>query len=80
MSTLVSGLSCTGSSAKRSNASRLQRTLLGKPLGIPSTPVPEPTVEQIDHYHDKYLSEVKRIFETYKKFNPDYKDKTLQFE
>ena len=54
--------------------------MLGKPLGIPSTPVPEPTVEQIDHYHDKYLSEVKRIFETYKKFNPDYKDKTLQFE
>ena len=54
--------------------------VLGKPLGIPTTPIPEPTQEQIDEFHDKYLAEVKRLFDTYKAYNPDYAGKTLMFE
>ena len=54
--------------------------VLGKPLGIPSTPIPEPTQEQVDEWHGKYLAEVTRIFEQYKCTNPDYKDKALRFE
>ena len=47
---------------------------------MPATPVAEPTQQQIDHYHDIYLKELQRIFETYKQFNPDYKDKALIFQ
>jgi len=54
--------------------------VLGKPIGIPSTPTAEPSQELIDRYHDKYLAEVQRIFETYKVHNSDYASKTLQFE
>ena len=54
--------------------------ILGKPLGIPCTPIPEPTQEQVDEWHRKYLSEVTRIFEQYKGTNPDYKDKSILFE
>ena len=54
--------------------------IVGRPLGIPTTPIAEPTAEQIDMYHERYLAEVQRLFDTYKRYNPDYKDKTLQFE
>ena len=54
--------------------------VLGTPLGIPATPIAEPTQEQIDAFHDKYLAEVKRLFDTYKGHNPDYADKELMFE
>lgn len=54
--------------------------VLGKPLGLPSTPIPEPTAEEIDHWHGRYMEEVRRIFDTYKKFNPDYAEKQLEFE
>ena len=53
---------------------------MGRPLGIPATPIEEPTQEQIDMYHDMYLAEVRRIFDTYKRYNPDYEHKTLEFE
>ena len=36
--------------------------------------------EQIDVFHQKYLEEVQRIFDTYKQYNPDYADKVLTFE
>ena len=36
--------------------------------------------QQIDLFHGKYLSEVLRIFEEYKRYNPDYAAKTLVFE
>lgn len=54
--------------------------VLGRPLGIPTTPIPEPSQAQIDEFHAKYLAEVQRLFETYKVYNPDYQQKTLQFE
>eukprot|EP00808_Paulinella_micropora_P014233 g76773.t1 len=54
--------------------------VLGTPLGIPEIPDPNPSQEKIDEYHKKYLEEVRRLFETYKKYNPDYKDKILAFE
>ena len=53
---------------------------LGAPIGIPRTPVAEPTQEQIDAFHDKYLAEVRRLFDTYKAYNPDYAQKNLSFE
>ena len=54
--------------------------VLGTPLGLPATPTPEPTQEQIDEWHARYLAEVQRLFDTYKVFNPDYKDKELVFD
>jgi hypothetical protein len=54
--------------------------VLGTPLGMPTEPIDEPTQQQIDQWHDKYLTEVRRIYETYQKYNPDYKDKQLVFE
>jgi len=54
--------------------------VIGRPLGIPTTPVAEPSQEQIDFFHDKYLAEVQRLFETYKEHNADYKHKALKFE
>ena len=54
--------------------------VVGQPLGVPSTPVAAPTQQQIDELHAKYLAEVTRIFESYKPYNADYKDKALQFE
>ena len=54
--------------------------VLGRPLGIPETPIAEPTHAQIDSFHDKYLAEVQRLFDTYKQHNPDYAHKALKFE
>lgn len=39
-----------------------------------------PFLAQIDELHAKYLAEVTRIFNSYKPYNADYKDKVLQFE
>lgn len=36
--------------------------------------------EDIDKWHAKYVSEVERIFNTYKKALPLYKDKVLNIE
>jgi hypothetical protein len=54
--------------------------VLGKPIGIPSAPKEDPSQDEIDKYHEIYVSEVTRIFEQYKKTNPDYANKTLEFE
>ena len=51
--------------------------VLGKPLGMPSTPIPEPMPAEVDRYHALYLREVERIFESYKALNPDYAGKRL---
>eukprot|EP00521_Asterionellopsis_glacialis_P013636 CAMPEP_0195296906 /NCGR_PEP_ID=MMETSP0707-20130614/20381_1 /TAXON_ID=33640 /ORGANISM="Asterionellopsis glacialis, Strain CCMP134" /LENGTH=212 /DNA_ID=CAMNT_0040358539 /DNA_START=373 /DNA_END=1011 /DNA_ORIENTATION=- len=47
----------------------------GQPLGIPH--IPEPTQEEIDHWHKKYCQEVTRIFDKYKELVPAYKHKEL---
>ena len=47
----------------------------GKPLGLPK--VENPSQEQVDEWHKKYVAEVKRIFDTYKHLNPDYASKNL---
>jgi len=47
----------------------------GKPLGLPH--IPEPTNADIDKYHALYVSEVKRLFESYKEKLPQYKHKQL---
>lgn len=54
--------------------------VLGRPLGLPSTPIAEPSQEMIDRFHDKYLEEVQRMFDAYKQYNPDYEHKVLKFE
>lgn len=54
--------------------------VLGRPLGIPKEPIAEPTQEQIDAFHKKYLEEVRRLFDSYKQYNPDYAHKELSFE
>eukprot|EP00947_MAST-08B_sp_MAST-8B-sp1_P005545 g5545.t1 len=54
--------------------------VIGRPLGMPAEPIAEPSQEQIDEWHTKYLDELTRIFEQWKKLNPDFKDKTLHFE
>ena len=54
--------------------------VLGQPIGMPSEPISAPTQQQIDLFHGKYLSEVLRIFDEYKRYNPDYAAKTLVFE
>lgn len=50
----------------------------GPPLGLPH--IPEPTEEDINKWHEKYVKEVQRIFETYKKRIPRYANKTLVIE
>jgi len=52
--------------------------VVGKPMNIPQ--ISNPTQEDIDKYHAVYVSEVQRIFDTYKHTNPDFVDKVLQFE
>jgi hypothetical protein len=47
----------------------------GKPLGIPH--IPEPTDEDIDHWHAIYCEEVIRIFDSYKTRLPAYAHKNL---
>jgi 2-acylglycerol O-acyltransferase 2 len=48
----------------------------GKPMGMPKIEG-EPTQQQIDEWHGKYVAEVQRLFETYKHLRPDFKGKTL---
>lgn len=50
----------------------------GKPLELPH--IPNPTNEDIDKWHEKYVSEIKRIFDTYKIRVPRYANKTLIIE
>jgi hypothetical protein len=50
----------------------------GAPLGLPH--IREPTDEDINKWHGKYVTEVQRIFDTYKKRIPRYADKTLIIE
>lgn len=54
--------------------------VLGKPLNLPSEPIADPTPEQVDHYHKIYIGEVRRIFETYQKYNADYASMRLEFQ
>ena len=39
-------------------------TVMGKPLPMPE--ISEPTQEELDHHHERYLAEVSRIYNTYK--------------
>lgn len=44
--------------------------VIGKPIIVPF--LPHPKSKEIDHYHDLYIEELKRIFEKYKeRFNED---------
>jgi hypothetical protein len=50
----------------------------GPPLGLPH--LPNPTDEEISQWHEKYVSEVQRIFDTHKKRIPRYANRTLVIE
>lgn len=50
----------------------------GKPLGLPH--IPEPTEDDINKWHAKYCEEVVRLFDSYKKNVPLYKDKKLYID
>jgi hypothetical protein len=50
----------------------------GAALGLPR--IPNPTDEDVDKWHAKYVSEIQRIFETYKDRVPEYKSKMLIIE
>eukprot|EP00192_Tetraselmis_astigmatica_P013957 CAMPEP_0117696540 /NCGR_PEP_ID=MMETSP0804-20121206/28730_1 /TAXON_ID=1074897 /ORGANISM="Tetraselmis astigmatica, Strain CCMP880" /LENGTH=307 /DNA_ID=CAMNT_0005510691 /DNA_START=15 /DNA_END=939 /DNA_ORIENTATION=- len=50
---------------------------VGKPMELPQVDNPEQAM--IDQYHEQYISEVKRLFDTYKKYNSDYANKELKF-
>mmetsp|Transcript_3473 Transcript_3473/g.4329 ORF Transcript_3473/g.4329 Transcript_3473/m.4329 type:complete len:102 (+) Transcript_3473:1-306(+) len=47
----------------------------GRPLNMPK--IENPTAEDIDKWHKKYMEEVQRLFDTYKGLRPDFKDKVL---
>ena len=47
----------------------------GQPLGMPH--IPHPSQAEIDEWHDKYLEQVHRLFDTYKERVPEYKHKKL---
>ena len=51
--------------------------VVGKPLDMPQ--VDSPDQATIDKYHNVYVEEVKRLFDTYKKYNNDYANKDLKF-
>lgn len=53
--------------------------LVGKPLRV-EVAVPNPTPEQIDELHGRFLEELRRIFETHKHLVPGYEEKRLYFE
>eukprot|EP00951_Prasinocladus_malaysianus_P044847 scaffold586151_cov48-Prasinocladus_malaysianus.AAC.1 len=57
--------------------SRKCMVVVGKPMEVPQ--IDQPDQATIDKYHEQYISEVKRLFDTYKKYHSDYKDKELQF-
>ena len=48
----------------------------GAPLGMPK--IDEPTQQQIDEWHAKYVSEVTRIFNEHKGTLSDYAEKQLE--
>ena len=50
----------------------------GRPLGLPH--IPNPTDADVDKYHQLYCEKLVALFDNYKKFNPDYADKTLHIE
>ena len=50
----------------------------GRPLGLPR--IENPTQEDIDFWHDKYCSEVKRLYEQYHEKCPHYKMKPLYID
>jgi len=50
----------------------------GSPLGLPQRD--EPTQQEIDEWHQKYVDEVVKLFEKYKEKHPDYANKTLYVE
>ena len=52
----------------------------GKPLNLPSTPNENPSQEDIDKWHTKYIDEMKRLFDTYKYLREDYRDKVLRVQ
>ena len=51
--------------------------VIGSPLTFPQ--IEQPDQAAIDKYHAEYIGEVKRIFDTYKKYNSDYAHKELKF-
>ena len=50
----------------------------GKPLGLPH--IPNPSQDDINHWHQLYCNKLQALFENYKQFNPDYADKILVIE
>lgn len=50
----------------------------GAPLGLPV--IKNPTDEDVDKWHGKYLAEVLRLFDTYKHKLPEYKSKQLYID
>ena len=50
----------------------------GSPLGLPR--IENPSDDDINKWHGKYVSEVQRIFEKYKTRVPEYKNKKLLVE
>lgn len=50
----------------------------GPPLGLPK--VENPTEDDIEKWHAKYVSEVQRIFDKYKVLVPEYANKSLVIE
>ena len=51
--------------------------VIGKPMLLPQ--MDQPDKATVDKYHQQYIGEVKRLFDTYKIYNSDYKDKELKF-
>ena len=52
--------------------------VLGAPLHLPNIELP--TQSDIDHWHAVYVSEVKRIFDTYKSEAKGYENTELELE
>jgi len=53
--------------------------LVGRPIRI-DHPIPNPTDAQIDEVHDRFVAEVRRIFDKHKHLVPGYENKRLYFE
>ena len=51
--------------------------VVGKPMELPQ--IDSPDQATIDKYHSQYIEEVKRLFDSYKKYNKDYAHKELKF-
>ena len=52
--------------------------VLGKPIHLPK--IESPTQQDIDHWHAIYVSEIKRIFDTYKSEAKGYENTELEIE